>query len=195
MKHIGIHKDRKVAVIFRTVPGEKDNCLITYIDSLPEIPRNAINECLKSPDGQNAPAFSDAVYRFKTVIGDGLLNTLNVGNLMVKVPTVEVFLTPNDKSRVQLSELNAVVGTDEPQTPNPTNRDVRMPEMSVNNPSVPPSAGGSTPLSDDQIADSLRTQAATMQKEATRLLKEAEELKPLPKRGRGRPTKAPTPVA
>lgn len=191
MKHIGIHKDRKVAVIFRTVPGEKDNCLISYIDSLPEIPRKALNECLNSTDGQNAPAFSDAVYRFKTETGDGLLNTLNVGNMIVKVPTVEVFLTPNDKSRVQLSELNAVVGNDEPTSESPSRRDVRIPASQVQ-PNMP--AGTPGALSDEQIADSLRTQAATMQKEAQRLLKEAEELHPAPKRGRGRPAKAPSTV-
>jgi hypothetical protein len=188
MKHIGLHKDRKVAVIFRTVPNENQNCLITYIDSLPEIPRNAINECLKSTDGQNSPSFSDAVYRFKTSIGDGLLNTLNVGNMMVKVPTAEVFLTPNDKSKVQLSELNAEIGDDVPQSESPSKRDVRMP-ADLSTPAGNPGA-----LSDEQIADSLRSQAATMQKEANRLLKEAEELHPAPKRGRGRPAKAPSAV-
>lgn len=189
MKHIGIHKDRKVAVIYRTVPGEKENCLISYIDSLPEIPRKALNECLNSTDGQNAPAFSDAVYRFKTTTGDGLLNTLNVGNMMVKVPTAEVFLTPNNKSRVQLSELNAVVGDDVPQSESPSKRDVRMPADTQTPPTGTPGA-----LSDEQIADSLRSQAATMQKEANRLLKEAEELHPAPKRGRGRPAKTPSTV-
>lgn len=189
MKHIGLHKDRKVAVIFRTVPNENQNCLITYIDSLPEIPRKAINECLRSPDGQNSPSFSDAVYRFKTEIGDGLLNTLNVGNLMTKVPTVEVFLTPNDKSKVQLSELNAEIGDDNPQSESPSTRDVRMPADTQTPPAGTPGA-----LSDEQIADSLRAQASTMQKEANRLLKEAEELHPAPKRGRGRPSKTPSAV-
>ena len=46
-------------------------------------------------------------------------------------------------------------------------------------------------LSDEQIVH-LRSQAATMQKEAERLLKEADELHPLPNRGRGRPPKVET---
>lgn len=177
MKHVGVHNDRKVAVMFRQVPNEPDKCLIVYTESLPEDTMKAVNECLATADAQNSVVFADAAYRFKTVTGEGLLNTIHIGNLMNKVPTSEVFLTPNEATRVALSEVNAAMG-DMTATSTPT--------------AAPAPSGTPGALSDEQIATSLRKQAATMQKEADRLLAEAEELHPLPKRGRGRPPKMET---
>ena len=177
MKHVGVHNDRKVTVMFRQVPNEPNNCLVVYTESLPEDTMKAVNECLETTDAQNSNSFADAAMRFKTVTGEGLLNTIHVGNLMKKVPTSEVFLTPNDATKVSLAEVNTAIG-DAPAT---------APAQTTSAPANTPGA-----LSDEQIAASLRTQAATMQKEADRLLKEADELHPLPKRGRGRPPKAET---
>ena len=175
MKHIGIHNNRKVAVMFRQVPNEPEHCLVVYTEALPEDTRMAVNNCVESANGQNSASLADAAANHKTVNGEGLLNTLHVGNFMNKVPASEVFLTPNEATRVSLAEVNKAMGDMQPA------------------PTTAP-AQSSTPgaLSDEQIASNLRNQAATMQKEADRLNAEADELHPLPKRGRGRPPKVET---
>ena len=35
VKHIGKHGDRKVAVVYRKVPGEDHMCLVTYTEVIP----------------------------------------------------------------------------------------------------------------------------------------------------------------
>jgi hypothetical protein len=35
LKHIGRHGDRKVAIIFRELPGEEHMCLVIYPETLP----------------------------------------------------------------------------------------------------------------------------------------------------------------
>ena len=35
LKHIGRHGDRKVAILFREVPGEDHMCLVIYPETLP----------------------------------------------------------------------------------------------------------------------------------------------------------------
>jgi hypothetical protein len=178
MKHIGLHGDRKVAVMFRQVPGEPQNCLVAYIDSLPEVPRKAINECLGTADAESVDTLADAASRFKTETGEGLLNTIHVGNLLVKVPTTEIHLTPNGRTKVPLNQVNLAIG--------------EIPQPAVTVGASPTAPSSTAALSDEQIATSLRNQASTMKKEADRLIKEADELHPLQKRGRGRPAKVET---
>ncbi len=171
MKHIGIHNDRAVTVVFRQVPNEPDNCLVVYTDSLPEDTKKTTIEILQSADGQAATDFSEAANRAKTVNGENLLNVMHVAGSLKKVPTSEVMLTPNAATKIPLSEVNKLI-VDAPAT------------------ATTPSKPGA--MTDEQLAASLRNQANTLQKEVTRLHKEADELHPLPKRGRGRPAKPET---
>ena len=59
------------------------------------------------------------------------------------------------------------------------------------NPGAPvvESVDTSSVLSDEQVATDLRNQASGLQKEADRLLAEAESLHPAPPKKRGRPAK------
>ncbi len=178
MKHIGIHNDRAVTVMFREVPGEPENCLIVYTDSLPEDTKKTTIEILQSADGQAATDFSEAANRAKTINGENLLNTIHVSGSLTKVPSSEVMLTPNAATKVPLSEINKIINEQKPTATT---------VASVNTPTSTPGA-----MTDEQLATSLRNQANTLQKEVERLLTEAEELHPLPKRGRGRPPKMDT---
>jgi hypothetical protein len=42
LKHIGRHGDRKVAIIFRELPGEEHMCLVIYPETLPTHIHNTI---------------------------------------------------------------------------------------------------------------------------------------------------------
>ena len=42
IKHVGKHSDRKVAIIFREVPGEEHMCLVVYTETLPVAMHDAL---------------------------------------------------------------------------------------------------------------------------------------------------------
>ena len=197
MKHIGISNDRKVAVVFRTVPNEPTNCLVVYYDELPQTMKDSFMLCLEGTEAQAAANLSDVLHKFTVPNGEKLLNALHVGSFLAKVPTDQVTLTPNATSSLKLNELNNILdgaggSKTEPETV------AQMPARDINaNGTITPTgveASANTPLTDEAIAADLRTQAAGLQAEAKRLLEEAEELHPAPPKKRGRPAKIVSPV-
>lgn len=183
MKHIGIQNGRKVAVLFRTVPGEPTNALVVFYEDLPETIKANFVECFKSTDGQNALSLSDAANRYALGNGEKLLNALHMGNFIEKVPTNSVTLTPNENSSLLLSELNNILDGA---------GGAKVPETTASiDPTAPVAPAGEQVLDDAALANNLRTQAAQLQEEASRLLQEADELAPAPKK-RGRKPKAQT---
>ena len=63
IKHIGKHGDRKVAIVFREVPGEEHMCLVIYPEVLPVSMHDAIMRVIDSPEGQAADNLGDALFR------------------------------------------------------------------------------------------------------------------------------------
>jgi hypothetical protein len=59
LKHIGRHGDRKVAIIFRELPGEDHMCLVIYPETLPTHIHNTIMGILESAPGQASPNLAD----------------------------------------------------------------------------------------------------------------------------------------
>ena len=62
LKHIGRHGDRKVAVIFREVPGEDHMALITYSDVLPRMVHDELMKCVEGVVAQNTKDVADCQY-------------------------------------------------------------------------------------------------------------------------------------
>lgn len=195
MKHTGTINGEKVAVLFRTVPGEPTNALVVKHEALPEPIKNDLRICLESNAGQNALSLSDAANVFSLANGDKLLAALHIGNYIEKVATKDVILTPNANTTLPLDELNNIIeGAGGPKVKQP---EAPTPMASINmNPAAPggiPTVGltesANSVISDEQLATDLRTQAAGLQAEATRLLSEAETLSPAPPKKRGRPAK------
>ena len=54
LKHIGKHSDRKIAVVFRQIPGDEHMCLVIYPDLLPMHIHDPLMKVLESPVGQAA---------------------------------------------------------------------------------------------------------------------------------------------
>jgi len=110
IKHIGKHGDRKVAIIFRMVPGEDHMCLVTYPDTLPKQFHNAIMKVIESTPGQQAENLSDALHRNLLPDGRQILETLHREGMIKKVATQHIIVTPNATSHVHLNELNKMLG-------------------------------------------------------------------------------------
>lgn len=109
IKHIGRHGDRKVAVVFRQIPGDEHMCLVIYPDLLPMHIHDPLMKVLESPAGQQEEELANALHRNILPDGRNMLSTLHSERLMKRVNTEQVIMTPNNKSTVKLSELNKIL--------------------------------------------------------------------------------------
>ena len=69
MRHVGKVGDRKVAVIFREVPGEPHMCLLVYTEILNAHLHDSLMRCVESDIGQNSENLADALNRSYTQDG------------------------------------------------------------------------------------------------------------------------------
>ena len=109
LKHIGRHGDRKVAVVFKTVPGDEHMCLVIYPDLLPMHIHDPIMKVLESAPGQAADELANVLHRNLLPDGRNMLEVLHAERVMKRIQTEQVILTPNASSTVKLSELNKIL--------------------------------------------------------------------------------------
>ena len=204
IKHVGKQGDQKVAVIFREVPGEDHMALVVYPDQLQQTMHDDLMNAIQSTKGQSAKDLGDALHGITGTNGQTILNTLHSERFMKKIRTQDIIMIPQPNNPgVRLDELNKII------------RDLdtgseaagKLAEMDANAGLADPqkkaagvqaaaaATGGSGALTDEAIAASLvqqaeqmRTQMASLEAEATRLMEEAQDLNPAlkPKAKRGR---------
>ena len=194
LRHIGRHGDRKVAIVFREVPGEPHMCLVVYTELLNQNMHDPIIKCIESDIGQNSEHLADAFNRTHTRDGHIILQKLHAEGMLKKVQTELIVMTPAPNTKIKLSDLNKIL--DEMKLGEDATR--RLAEMDnqrgmqdpaqvarmmrgnrdamVDAPIAPIAASGSDALGDAQLADTFRAQAERMQREANGLLAEANRL-------------------
>jgi hypothetical protein len=195
LKHVGKHGDRKVAIIFREVPGEPHMCLVTYTETLNQHIHDPLIRCIESDIGQHAESLSDALNRTLGLDGQPILFTLHREGLLKKVQTENIVVTPNPNTKIKLNELNKIL-TEMKQGEDAVKRmadldksrglqdpvDVarRVRESKTRDAKVPATqpliASTNDALGDNIIANNLRQQAQKMESEAKGLLAEAQLL-------------------
>lgn len=188
LRHIGKHNERKVAIIFREVPGEPHMCLVTYPDVLNRHVHDPLMKCIESDIGQSSENLADALNRTYTVDGKIILQALHGEGQLKKVNTEQVVVTPSPNVRIKLNELNKILdemkqgeaavkrlaeidsstGLQDPIDVARRMRGDQAPAASLQ------AAQGA--LADDQIANNLRSQAERMSNEARGLLAEADRM-------------------
>ena len=109
LKHIGRHGDRKVAIVFRELPGEEHMCLVIYPETLPTHIHNTIMSILESAPGQQSPNLADVLHRNLLPDGRVILQALHNEGMLKKIQTNQVIVTPTAQSNVKLDELNRIV--------------------------------------------------------------------------------------
>jgi hypothetical protein len=200
-RHVGKHGDRKVAVIFREVPGEPHMCLVTYPEVLNQHIHDPLMKCIESDIGQNSKNLADALNRAYTKDGQVILQKLHAEGMLKKVNTEQVVMTPAPNIKIKLKELNTILDEmeqGEAAVKKLAEMDASMGlqdpvdvarRMRGDNPVTTPASVQSTgdALGDNAIANSFRQQAEKMHREAQglmaeaqRLLKEANALDPAP---------------
>jgi hypothetical protein len=203
LKHIGKHNDRKVAVVFRTIPGMDHMCLVIYPEILPAHWHDSIMKVLESDIGQQAEEFADALHRNLLPDGRNILETLHREGMLKKVNTEQVIMTPTTSSTVRLDELNKMLaemktgeearkklaatdanrGLVDAPTKRAAEADYKASRAAQQTPTA--QAGANSALSDQDIANNMLAQAKRMEleahsmaQEAKRMKKEAEQLYP-----------------
>jgi hypothetical protein len=109
IKHIGKQGDRKVAIVFREVPGEEHMSLVIYPDVLPVSMHDSIMKVIESDVGQQAENLGDALFRSLFPDGRPMLQTLHVEGMIKKVQAKNIVVTPNATSHVNLAEMNEIL--------------------------------------------------------------------------------------
>jgi hypothetical protein len=109
LRHIGKIGDRKVAIVFREVPGEPHMCLVTYTETLNMHVHDPLMRCIESDIGQHSEALADALSRSYTQDGRIILQVLHAEGLLKKVQTAQVLVTPTPTTRIKLDELNKML--------------------------------------------------------------------------------------
>jgi len=200
LKHIGRIKStgRKVLVAYRTLPGESDSALIIQTEALTPEQHDAIIGLVESPAGQNAYEFAEVLARSRFPDGSVMLSSLHFNTKLVKVKTSTVEMIPNMQTTIGLDQLNQVIaeqrgisvndlalgnGSNAQSLTEPVVEDVaQIKDISNTTKSnvVAESqvAKIDAPLTDDDLAKKMRSDADRLYKEAARLRAEAEKLAP-----------------
>lgn len=194
LKHVGQHGDRKVAIVYREVPGEPHMCLVVYTETLNQNLHGPVISCIESAAGQNAEDLAIALNQVQTRDGTIILQKLHTEGMLKKVNTSQVVVMPSPGTRIKLDELNKIL--DEMKQgeaavkrmadldssrgmQTPAEVAARMhrnnPEVFVAETVVP--APGQDVLGDQALANNLLQQEAKMRSEALGLLAEADRLK------------------
>ena len=189
LRHVGKVGDRKVAVIFREIPGETHMALVVYTELLNMNIHDPLMRSIESHEGQAAKDLADALNRSYTKDGKIILQVLHIEGMMKKIQTNQVVMTPAPGVIIRLSELNTMLDEMDKgeaavrrmaeldasrglQDPADVARRMRG-ESTID---MPITAASDGTLADNSIAQNLMNQAARMAAEAKGLLAESERL-------------------
>lgn len=109
MKHIGRHGDKKVAIIYKTVPDQDHMALVVYTETMPMAMHDSMMGVIQSAEGQAENELADVLFRNLFNDGRPMLETLHREGMIKKVEARQVIVTPNAKSSVNLGELNDIL--------------------------------------------------------------------------------------
>ena len=203
-KHVGKVGDRKVAIIFREIPGDEHMCLIVYTEIINVHLHDDLMRAIESKEGQSTDNLSEVLNRSYTSTGQVLLQVLHNQGFLKKIQTEQVFVTPTPNAKIRLNELNemlnkmaqgeeAIKQMEEMEN----SKGMQMPadvrrrreeamaakerarsQNKMNNslPPVQPLQAGQGALDDNSIATNLRSQAERMSLEAKSLMAEADRM-------------------
>lgn len=205
MKHVGKMKNNgaRIAIVFRTIPGDPLSALVIGTTGLGDAFHDALMSVIESDSGQQANELADilAVRRFPD--GSNMLEWMHGRGYLKKVPTNLVWVTPDNKTQIQLDELNELIANQ---------KGVTLEELSIKEESDSAKASKAEnaasknkwdKLREDKaakkLADSqpvvtteplelspseMRSRADALYKEAARLRKEADAIDPPKKKSK-----------
>lgn len=183
LKHIGKMKNNgaKIAVIYRTLPGEAFHALVVGTGSLQESYHDSLMGLIQSENGQGADELADILAVRKFPDGSNMLEYLHTKGLLRKVPTDGVIMTPTPTDSVPLDQLNHIIAEQKGVTldelaitdgikPNPPSTEVA--------PDVTPATSSEKEIIENLSPTQMRSRADSLFKQAQALRKQADEIDP-----------------
>ncbi len=206
MKHVGkmSNNGAKVAVAYRTLPGDSGSALVIGTGNLGDAWHDTLMTVIQDPSGQAANELADILAVRKFPDGRNILEALHVGGHLKKVKTSMVLMQPtgNPNVTVPLSELNQLIAEqkgvtvdqlaisegvrENPKTNKKVNEDL---DSVVETFEIPNSVSKTTSASVNESEENLtpaqmRSKADALYKEAARLRKEADTIDPPKKKAK-----------
>lgn len=194
LKHVGKSGDRKVAIIFREVPGEEHMSLVCFPDVMPTHLHDSLMKAIETPEAQAANELGEAIHSKLFPDGRPMLAALHSEGMIKKVRAENIVVTPTPTTSVRLDELNSMLrkinnGTDSALADADANagitgkvrrkddfgREIGAPVQNTNTAYVAGSDAAKA-LDDAALAVNFRAQAAKMEAEARGLLAESARL-------------------
>ena len=112
-KHIGelVDGGAKVVIMYRTVPGDPNNCLVVGTKFLPDVYHNSLMKAVESDSGQEADEFAYFASRQTFPDGTNMLAMMHNDNYIKKFKTNEIMVTFGNTTdgRILLNKLNEMV--------------------------------------------------------------------------------------
>jgi hypothetical protein len=205
-KHVGriLKTGKKCVVVFRTLPGDADRCLVVPTENLPDSYHDSLINLVESNAGQFAYEFGEVMARTQFPDGSIMLAALHTQGRMASLGTSEIEMIPMPGAAIVLSELNQMIAEQ---------RGVTVGDLSIKAPSpkvdpnvqiteigsahdISPKPGEDlhktveerkaaeilATLSPDEQAKKFRSDADRLSKEAAELRRQAEALAPTKKK-------------
>ena len=175
MKHVGKMKNNssRLAIVFRTIPGEPNNCLVVGTQGLGDSYHDTLMSLIESDAAQQANELAEVLAVRKFPDGTVMLGYLHSKGHLKKVPTSMVLMTPDSQTQIQLDELNKIIAKQ---------KGVTVDELAINDGSQkkakPVVEAEIVKEVEDMSPTELRSQADKLFKDAQKLRKRADELDP-----------------
>lgn len=189
MKHVGKMKNNgaKIVIAYRTLPGDPHSALVIGTQALMDSYHDSLMSLVESDMGQQADELADimAVRRFPD--GSNMLEYVHSNGYLKKVPTNLVLITPDNKSSIQLDELNQLIADQ---------RGIKLSDLAIKDgsntvvPTLPTNTADVAETPAEVVVDTkdaapfeltpaeMRSRADALYKEAAKLRKAADEIDP-----------------
>lgn len=193
----------RVAVVFRTLPGDPYSCLVVGTNGLTDSYHDSLMSLIENESTQQANELADVLAVRKFPDGSNMLEWMHTYGHLKKVPTNLVLMTFDPKNQIQLDELNLLIAdqkgvaledlaisesvdkkdSQQPKTKWDKAREEKAATKEVVVESKAPAGIELTPAE-------MRSRADALYKEASRLRKEADTIDPPKKKSTKETTEA-----
>jgi len=166
VKHVGNFAGKKVVLAYRTLPNEPLNALVIPTERLTASYHDELFKVVESQNGQDAFELATVLAPKKFADGNNMLVTLAQQNLLVKVETKDVTVTPSPQKEtwLPLDKLNEQIAEQ---------RGVSISDLAVKEES-----NEDTALTKKDTARNYRNRADTLYKEVIELRRRADDIDP-----------------
>lgn len=187
IKHVGqvVNTQKRCVVVFRELPDDPNQCLVVDTDALPDWMHDDVINASESPGAQASANFYEYAERSVMADGTNMLQTLHKTGRLMKTPTDNVKMTPNNSVAIGLTELNNIIREQSNGAPvvNPDDTQSNMVGKDVvdtTSETITESSASQTSdaMDPQDLAKNLLAQAKTFEQEAKSLKKQAYDLAP-----------------